>query len=97
MDIYNGDVVSLVSSPAYDPNAFVHGVDRAYWNSLIKNDKKPLSNKAVSGLYPPGSTIKTLVALSALDGKMLNLYLPSNVLTDSLSIWKYYFWQKSRI
>ena len=66
MDIYNGDIVSLVSSPSYDPNAFVHGIDQAYWKSLINNDRKPLINKAVSGLYPPGSTIKTLVALSAL-------------------------------
>ena len=67
MDIYNGDVVSMVSSPAYDSNAFVHGVSQKYWKELINNDKKPLTNKALSGLYPPGSTIKTLVALSALE------------------------------
>jgi len=71
MDIYNGDIVSLISSPAYDPNAFVHGIDQAYWKSLINNDRKPLINKAVSGLYPPGSTIKTLVALSALENKII--------------------------
>ena len=40
-------------------------------NSLIKDDKKPLANKALSGLYPPGSTIKTLVALSALENKII--------------------------
>ena len=67
MDIYSGDIVSMVSSPSYNPNAFVHGVEKNYWNELIKNDKKPLTNKALSGLYPPGSTIKTLVALSALE------------------------------
>jgi penicillin-binding protein 2 len=67
MDIYNGDIVSLVSSPTFQPNAFVHGLDKKYWNSLISNEKKPLTNKAMSGLYPPGSTIKTLVALSALE------------------------------
>ena len=67
MDIYNGDIVSMVSSPSYNPNAFVHGVGRKYWNELINNDKKPLTNKALSGLYPPGSTIKTLVAFSALE------------------------------
>ena len=67
MDIYNGDIVSMVSSPSYNPNEFVHGVDRKYWNNLISNEKKPLTNKALSGLYPPGSTIKTLVALSALE------------------------------
>ena len=71
MDIYNGDIISLVSSPSYDPNAFVHGVEKKYWDSLINNDRKPLTNKAVSGLYPPGSTIKTLVALSALENKII--------------------------
>ena len=67
MDIYNGDIVSMVSAPSYNPNAFVHGVERKYWNELINNERKPLTNKALSGLYPPGSTIKTLVALSALE------------------------------
>ena len=71
MDIYNGDIVSLVSSPLYNPNAFVHGIDSAYWKSLINDDRKPLINKAISGLYPPGSTIKTLVALSALENKVI--------------------------
>ena len=71
MDIYNGDIVSLVSSPSYDPNAFVHGVESGYWKNLISNERKPLINKAVSGLYPPGSTIKTLVALSALENKIV--------------------------
>ena len=60
MDIYNGDVVAMVSSPSYDPNKFVHGIDKTTWKNLLSNDKKPLTNKAISGLYPPGSTIKTL-------------------------------------
>ena len=67
MDIYNGDIISLNSSPSYNPNSFVHGIGHKYWQELINNDKKPLTNKAISGLYPPGSTIKTLVALSALE------------------------------
>ena len=71
MDIYNGDIVSLVSSPTFEPNAFVHGLDKKYWNSLINNGRKPLTNKAMSGLYPPGSTIKTLVALSALENGII--------------------------
>jgi len=71
MDVYNGDIVSLVSSPIYDPNTFVHGVEKDYWDSLISNERKPLINKALSGLYPPGSTIKTLVALSALENKIV--------------------------
>ena len=71
MDIYNGDVVALVSAPTFQPNAFVHGLDKKYWNSLINDGKKPLTNKALSGLYPPGSTIKTLVALSALENGII--------------------------
>ena len=71
MDVYNGDIVSLVSAPSFQPNAFVHGLDKKYWNNLINNGKKPLTNKAMSGLYPPGSTIKTLVALSALENKII--------------------------
>ncbi len=71
MDIYNGDIISLVSSPSFDPNSFVHGINKKNWNSLISNEKKPLINKAISGLYPPGSTIKTIVALSALENKII--------------------------
>ncbi len=72
MNIYNGDIISMVSSPTFDPNSFVHGIDKTYWNELINNDKKPLNNKAISGLYPPGSTIKTIVALSALENDVWN-------------------------
>jgi len=67
MDIYNGDIVSMVSSPIYDPNSFVHGISKKEWKYLLNHRDKPLINKAVAGLYPPGSTIKTLVALSALE------------------------------
>ncbi len=95
MDIYNGDIISMVSSPTYDPNAFVHGVDKAYWNTLIKDEKKPLINKAISGLYPPGSTIKTLVALSALENKIIS---PSNTFqcTGKIELFgeKFHCWKK---
>ncbi len=72
MDIFNGDVVAMVSSPQYNPNSFVHGIKRKEWNELLSNDYKPLNNKAISGLYPPGSTIKTIVALSALENDVIN-------------------------
>ena len=78
MDIFNGDLVTMVSSPTYDPNAFVHGIEKKYWEELLSNDKKPLNNKAISGLYPPGSTIKTIVALSALEN---DVWDPKNILT----------------
>ena len=72
MDIYTGDIVTLVSSPTYDANQFVHGISSENWNSLINNDKKPLINKPLAGLYPPGSTIKPIVALSALENDVMS-------------------------
>jgi len=72
MDVYTGDIVSLVSSPAFDPNKFVHGISREDWDSLLKNKKKPLINKSLAGLYPPGSTIKPIVALSALENDIFS-------------------------
>ena len=45
MDIYTGDIVSMVSSPTFNPNKFVHGINVQDWNSLLKNPQKPLINK----------------------------------------------------
>jgi len=72
MDIYNGDLISMVSSPSFNPNSFVHGINYKEWNDLKNNRDKPMINKALSGLYPPGSTIKTLTALSALENDVVN-------------------------
>jgi len=72
MDIYNGDIVSMVSSPNFNPNSFVHGVGTEEWKELQSNRDKPMINKAISGLYPPGSTIKTLTALSALENDIVS-------------------------
>ena len=72
MDIYNGDIISMVSSPNFNPNSFVHGVNNNEWKKLTENRDKPMLNKAISGLYPPGSTIKTLTALSALENDIMN-------------------------
>ena len=72
MDIYTGDIVAMVSSPTFDPNKFVHGISQKDWQELIKNDRKPLINKSLAGLYPPGSTIKPIVALSALENDVVS-------------------------
>ena len=72
MDIYNGDIVAMVSSPTFNPNSFVHGVEREEWRNIQEDIDKPMINKAVSGLYPPGSTIKTLTALSALENDVVS-------------------------
>ena len=95
MDIFNGDLVTMVSSPTYDPNAFVHGIEKKYWEELLSNDKKPLNNKAISGLYPPGSTIKTIVALSALENDVWNpkKYLNCTGVTELYGE-KFHCWKK---
>jgi penicillin-binding protein 2 len=72
MDIFTGDVVAMVSSPTFDANKFVHGISKKDWDSLLSDDKKPLMNKSISGLYPPGSTIKPIVALSALENDVIS-------------------------
>ena len=72
MDIYTGDIVSMVSSPTFDSNKFVHGINQEDWQALINDKKNPLLNKSLSGLYPPGSTIKPIVALSALENDVIS-------------------------
>ena len=72
MDIYNGDIVSMVSSPVFNPNSFVHGIDKKEWEGILNDKDHPMINKAISGLYPPGSTIKILTALSVLENDVVS-------------------------
>ena len=67
MDVRNGDVLAAVSSPSYDPNLFVHGISVPDYAALRDNDHRPLHNKIVQGLYPPGSTFKMVTLLAALE------------------------------
>jgi penicillin-binding protein 2 len=67
IDPRNGEVLSLVSLPAFDPNGFVGGVDRATWAGLTTDKLRPLQNRALQGRYSPGSTFKIVVALAALE------------------------------
>ena len=94
MDIYTGDIVCMVSSPTYDPNQFVHGISSEYWQTLISDKKKPLINKAMAGLYPPGSTIKPLVAFSALENDVISTKLTIQC-TGSIELYgqKYHCWK----
>ena len=72
MDIYTGDIIAMHSSPSFDPNLFVFGISKDDWQ-LIRNDPmKPLVNKTLQGNYSPGSTIKPIVALSALENGIIN-------------------------
>ncbi len=67
MDIYTGEIIVMASSPTYDPNKFTHGIGYKDWNEIRDNPLKPLVNKSIAGLYSPGSTLKPLVALAALE------------------------------
>ena len=71
MDIYTGEVIAMQSSPSFNPNLFLFGISHDDWQLIRNNPLKPLVNKTLSGLYSPGSTIKPIVALSALENKII--------------------------
>lgn len=71
MDIYTGEIVAMHSSPSFDPSLFLYGITSNDWRQIRENPLKPLINKTISGLYSPGSTIKPLVALSALENDVI--------------------------
>ena len=72
MDIHNGEMVSMVSAPSFDLNKLSRGIQVEEWEQLIDHERKPLVNKAMRGLYAPGSTFKMLVALAALEDKLID-------------------------
>jgi len=73
IDPNNGEVLALVSAPAFDPNVFAVGMSRSDFNALQFDLNRPLFNRAVRGTYPPGSTIKPMLALAALETGATNL------------------------
>ena len=72
LDVHTGEILAFVSTPAFDPNLFVDGISHKNWNSLRNNEKTPLTDKAVSGQYSPGSTFKIVVALAALEAGIID-------------------------
>ena len=67
MDCTSGDLLCLASMPAYDPNSFSDGISRTEWSMFSEDERKPLLNKALNALYPPGSTMKPAVAMALLE------------------------------
>lgn len=67
MDCETGDILAMASMPSFDPNSFSDGIGRIEWKMLSEDDHVPLRNKVLRGLYPPGSTVKPMVALSFLE------------------------------
>ena len=67
MRVDNGDLLSMASSPSFDTNLFVEGISTNDYAALRDNEFRPLADKSVQGIYPPGSTFKMVIALAALD------------------------------
>tara|TARA_B100001121_G_scaffold112986_1_gene99568 strand:- start:5374 stop:7290 length:1917 start_codon:yes stop_codon:yes gene_type:complete len=95
MDIYTGEIVAMNSSPSFNPNDFLYGIGAKEWKDLNTNPFKPLINKTISGLYSPGSTIKPLVALSALEHDVIKPGMNVRC-TDSIDFYgqKFHCWKK---
>jgi penicillin-binding protein 2 len=73
IEIATGDILACVSSPSFDPNKFVRGISTADYQTYMSNDHRPLANKAVQGIYPPGSTFKIITALAAMKAGALKV------------------------
>ena len=71
MDLEQGDLLAIASSPSYDPNKFVRGISVADYSVLRDNDHRPLASKTVQDAYPPGSTFKMVTALAAMDAGLV--------------------------
>lgn len=67
MDPTNGEILAFVSKPGFDPNLFVDGIDHLNWRLLNESIDRPLNNRALRGIYPPGSTFKPFMALAGLE------------------------------
>ena len=62
----NGQVLCLYSSPSFDQNSFITGMSNREWNAIVHDPKHPLKDRAISGMYPPGSTYKIVTAAAGL-------------------------------
>ena len=72
IDVITGDVIVMASTPGFDPNMFARGITQSEWRDLLDNPERPLNNKAIQGVYPPGSTYKICTALAALESKAID-------------------------
>ncbi len=67
LDVSNGEVLTMISTPAFDPSRFSRGVSQEYWSSLINNEEKPMIDRSIQEHFPPGSTFKPFTAITALE------------------------------
>ncbi|WP_413283941.1 penicillin-binding protein 2 [Vibrio sp. MA40-2] len=78
LDPKDNGILAMVSTPSYDPNAFVHGISTTAYNKLLTNKDRPLVNRATLGIYPPASTVKPFIAVAALQEEVLTPYTTRN-------------------
>ena len=95
MDIYTGEILAMQSSPSFNPNLFLFGINQDDWQLIRNNPLKPLVNKTLSGLYSPGSTLKPIVALSALENGIIDKNFKVNC-TGKIEMYgqTYHCWKK---
>jgi penicillin-binding protein 2 len=95
MDVETGDLLAMASAPSFDPNLFVRGISSKNYNALREDIYKPLFNKTVQGLYPPGSTFKMMTGLAALKGGVIGqgetVYCPGHM---SLGGRRFHCWKR---
>ena len=72
INIKNGEILCMASTPTYDPNKIIKKPNKAYWDSVLANSLSPLTNRSIQGLYSPGSTFKMIVAIAALKNGIIN-------------------------
>ncbi|WBU55537.1 penicillin-binding protein 2 [Paracoccus sediminicola] len=72
IDVTNGDIMAIASAPVFDPNLFVRGISSADYRALMEHDHRPLADKTVQGVYPPGSTFKMATLLAGLEAGVIN-------------------------
>ncbi|MCR9112594.1 MAG: penicillin-binding protein 2 [Rhodobacteraceae bacterium] len=96
LDCETGDVVACASAPSFDPNLFVRGISVPDYKALLENKYRPLPNKAVQGLYPPGSTFKMVTALAALEDEQVDttetVYCPGHL---EVSNRRFHCWKRA--
>jgi penicillin-binding protein 2 len=95
MDIHSGEVYALASHPAFDPNVFSRGIPTMLWEQLLADETLPLTNKAVAGQYPPGSTFKMVTALAGMQAGVIDhkqqVYCPGHF---ELGQARFHCWKK---
>ncbi len=94
IDVSSGEILAMGSTPSYDPSAFGRGLTSSEWQALINDPLHPLTNKAIAGQYPPGSTFKMIVALAALEAGIdpgYSVFCPGHM---SLGSARFHCWKR---